>query len=59
MSETYLWIPVTWPDKSSKDLAAMKIGADWTCSVQERDMSGKCYWNPTTDPDKSGGLRKL
>jgi hypothetical protein len=22
-------------------------------------MSGKAYWNPTMDPDRSGGLRNL
>jgi hypothetical protein len=37
----------------------VKIGADRTCMVHEPDMSGKVYWKPTTDLDKSEGLRCL
>jgi hypothetical protein len=59
MSGTCLWNPVTRPDKSSKDLTAVEIGADRTCPVQEPDMFDKGYWNPAPDPDESGGLRKL
>jgi hypothetical protein len=58
---------VTRPDKSNKkDLAAAKrklIGdvpsRSWICPVQESDMFGIAYWNPATDPDKSGGLEKF
>jgi hypothetical protein len=37
----------------------VKIGADQTCPVHEPDMSGKVYWKPSMDPDKSRGLRSL
>jgi hypothetical protein len=58
MSRTCLWNPVTWSDKSGKDLAVSKSGADQTCPVQEMDMFDKCYLNPTLDPDKSREMRK-
>jgi hypothetical protein len=56
---TCLWNLATRQDKSDKDLAVSKSGADQTCSVEEPDMSNKFYWNPALNPDKSGELRKI
>jgi hypothetical protein len=51
-------VTVTRSNKSGKGLSRCEDRDDWTYLVQERDMSSLAYWNPTTDTDKSGGLRK-
>jgi hypothetical protein len=54
MSETYLWNPVAWSNKFGWDLVAEKVELGQTCLVQEPDMSSKCYWNLTWNPNKPG-----
>jgi hypothetical protein len=54
MSENGYCNPVTRPDKSSKDLSRCEDIDDWTCLLQEPNMFGLVYWNPATDPEKSG-----
>jgi hypothetical protein len=50
-----------WPDQISptKGLSCCEYSVDRTCPVQEPDMSSIAYWNPATDPDKSGKLEGL
>jgi hypothetical protein len=48
MSRTCLWNPVTRPDKSSKDLAAAKIGGDRACLVK---FIGTQQWTQISTED--------
>jgi hypothetical protein len=59
MSKNDYCNPITRSDKSGKGLSRCEDRDDWTCPVQEPDMSDFSYWNSSMDPDKSRGLRKF
>jgi hypothetical protein len=50
---------VTRLNKSGKGLSCCEDRDDRTCPLQEPDISSFAYWNPATDPDKSGELKEL
>jgi hypothetical protein len=57
MSENSYCSLVTRPNKSNIGLSRCEDRDDQICPVQEPDMFGNTYWNPTMDPNKSRGLR--